>query len=62
MAIDIGSFYIQNDLGDFQYIHFAMDQIPQETIDEYNLKAIVHTDGYCYAEIRKAMYGLSEVG
>ena len=62
MAIDIGNFYIQKDLEDFQYIRFAMDQIPQETIDEYNLEEIVHTDGYCYAEIRKAMYGLREAG
>ena len=36
--------------------------IPQDIIDEYNLKIIVHKDGYCYAEIRKAMYGLREPG
>ena len=34
--------------------------IPQDIIDEYNLTTIVHKDGYCYAEIRKAMYGLRE--
>ena len=26
----------------------------------YNLITIIHEDGYCYAEIRKAMYGLQE--
>ena len=46
MAIDTGNFYTQNDLEDFQYIRFVMDQIPQEIIDEYNLEAIVHTDCY----------------
>ena len=62
IAIDIGNFYIRNNLEDFQYIRFAIDQIPQETIDKYNLGAIVHSDGYCYAEICKAMYGLREAG
>ena len=36
--------------------------IPQEIIDEYNLKSIVEEDGWCYAEIRKCMYGLKEAG
>ena len=36
--------------------------IQQEIIDEYNLTTIVHKDGYCYAKIRKAMYGLRESG
>ena len=30
--------------------------------DEYNFKEIVHIDSYCYAEIRKAIYGLREAG
>ena len=38
-----------------------MNMIPQDIIDECNLIAIVHKDGYCYAEIRKAIYGLREV-
>ena len=36
--------------------------IPQEIIDEYNLTSIVEDDGWCYAEIRKCMYGLKEAG
>ena len=39
-----------------------MNEIPQETIDEYNLETTVHEDGYCYAEIRKALYGFREAG
>ena len=58
MAIDISNFYIQNDLEDYQYIRFAINMIPQDIIDEYNLEAIVHEDSYCYVEIRKVMYGL----
>ena len=36
--------------------------IPQEIIDEYNLTSITEEDGLCYAEIRKYIYGLKEVG
>ena len=46
----------------YQYIRFAMNMIPQEIIDKNNLNTIVHDDGYCYAEIQKAMYGLRESG
>ena len=34
--------------------------ILQEIIDKYNLMNIVEDDGWCYAEIRKALYGLKE--
>ena len=60
MSIDISNFYIQNDLEDYQWIRFHIDMIPQEIIDKYNLMNIVEDDGWCYAEIRKALYGLKE--
>ena len=60
MAIDISNFYTHNNLKDYQYMRFAMSEIPQEIIDKYNLKTIVHEGGYCYAEIKKPLYGLCE--
>ena len=62
MSIDISNFYIQTNLKEFQYIRFHIGMIPQEIIDEYNLTTIMEDDGWCYAEIRKAMYGLKESG
>ena len=62
MAMDISNLYTYNDLKDYQYMGFAINEIPQEIIDEYNLKIIVHEDGYCYAKIRKALCGLREGG
>ena len=62
MAMDILNFYIQNDLKDYQFIRFTMYMIPQDIIDEYYLTTVVHKDGYCYTEIRKAIYGLREAG
>ena len=62
MSIDISNFYIQTDLEHYQYIRFPIDMIPKEVVDEYDLTTIVAENGYCYAEIRKAMYGLKESG
>jgi hypothetical protein len=61
-TINISNFYIQNYLKDYQYMRFHISMIPQEIIDEYNLHDIMEADGWCYVEIRKAMYGLKESG
>jgi hypothetical protein len=61
-TIDISNFYIQNYLKDYQYMRFHISMIPQQIIDEYNLTDIMEADGWCYVEIRKAMYGLKESG
>lgn len=61
MSIDISDFYIQMDLNNYQYLCFHISIIPQEIIDEYNPSTIME-DRWCYAEIRKAMYGLKEAG
>jgi hypothetical protein len=61
-TIDISNFYIQNYLKDYQYMRFHISMIPQEIINEYNLKDIMEADGSCYVEIRKALYGLKESG
>jgi hypothetical protein len=43
-------------------MRFHISMIPQEKINEYNLTDIMEADGWCYVEIRKAMYGLKESG
>ena len=37
------------------------DEIPQNIVDAYNLKPLVH-DGHIYMEIRKGMPGLKQAG
>jgi hypothetical protein len=61
-TVDISNFYIQTFLKDYQYMRFHISMIPQEIINEYNLTDIMEADGWCYVEIRKAMYGLKESG
>jgi hypothetical protein len=43
-------------------MRFHISMIQQEIIDGYNLTDIMEPDGWCYVEIRKAMYGLKESG
>jgi hypothetical protein len=60
---DIGrqNFYLNTPMTRFEYVRISIDQVPQEIIDEYNLKEKV-VDGYVYVEIRKGMYGLPQAG
>jgi hypothetical protein len=44
-AIDISNFYIHNNLKDYQYMRFDISMIPQEIIDEYNLRHVPSTTG-----------------
>ncbi len=39
-----------------------LTSIPQEVIDEYNIRANSTNDGHVYVEIRKGMYGLPQAG
>jgi hypothetical protein len=42
-------------------MHIPVKLIPQEIIDDYNLKPKVN-DGFVYVEINKGMYGLPQAG
>ena len=45
MTIDISNMYLNTPLKDFQYMRFHIDLIPEEVIDEYNLRDRVDKDG-----------------
>ena len=45
----------------YEYMFLPLSLIPQEIIDQYNLKSKVHNDKV-YLEIRKGMYGLPQAG
>lgn len=40
---------------------FDVRQIPQDIIEYYDLYDVIH-NGYIYARIKKALYGLKEAG
>lgn len=62
MAIDTSNFYIQTDLPKYQYMRFYKSMIPTNIINEYKLTTMMDDNGWCYAEIRKCIYGLKEFG
>ena len=51
--------YLCSSLLDSKYVRFQYKLIPQEIINHYHLNNKV-VDGYVYAQIKKAWYGLSE--
>ena len=58
MSIDISNFYLNTPLPRFEYLKLKLTNIPQEVIDEYNLKTKVTEDGHVYVKIWKGIHGL----
>ncbi len=62
MTLDIGNFYLNTPMVRPEYLKLHLSQIPEEVIDEYNLRKIATPDGYVYIEVTKGMYGLPQAG
>ena len=62
MTIDIKNFYLNTPMQRYEYIKLKLSDIPDEVIEEYNLRNIVTKDEYVYIEIRAGMYGLPAAG
>ena len=58
---DIKSFYLETPLDRPEYMKMAIDLIPPEFQEAYNLQEKVK-NGYVYMEINKGMYGLPQAG
>ena len=61
MTIDLKDFYLNTPLTKNEYMWVQEHMLPQEIIDEYNLRPRIH-NGRILAEIRKSMYGLPQAG
>ena len=61
MCIDIKNFYLGTPLDRFEYMRIPIALFPQHTIDKYNLNTH-KKDGFVYAKIQKAIYGLPQAG
>ena len=60
--VDIKDFYLCTPMKRFEYMRLKITDIPEEIIREYELQALVTSDGYVYCEIQKGMYGLPQAG
>jgi len=58
---DISNMYLCSLLDKPEYVKFRVSLIPPAIIDHYKLKPLIH-NGYIYARIKKAWYGLKQSG
>ena len=61
MCADIAKFYLNNPMYRYEYMKLALENIPEEIIQQYSLKNLAHK-GFVYMKIKKYMYGLLQVG
>ena len=58
---DISNMYLGSDLPEAEYVKFRLDLIPAQIIEAYGLQDKAH-NGYVYARVNKAWYGLKQAG
>jgi hypothetical protein len=61
MGIDLKDFYLCSDLEEYEYVRIQLHMIPDEIVELYKLHDKI-SNGHVYAEVRKGMYGLPQVG
>ena len=59
---DISNMYLNSDLPEAEFVRFRIELIPTEIATAYKLHEMVTKDGYVYARVNKAWYGLKQAG
>ena len=59
---DISNMYLNSDLPEAEYVRFKMNLIPAEIAAAYDLHSKATPDGFVYARVNKAWYGLKQSG
>jgi hypothetical protein len=62
MTMDISNFYLNLPLARPEYILIKISNIPEEIINEYNLRDKITGSGHVHIETNKGMYGLPQAG
>ena len=57
MCVDVKDFYLNIPMESYKYMWLPTDLIPEEIIDQYNLRPLVN-NGRVYMDIKKSMYSL----
>ena len=60
MCIDLKDFYLGTPMNRYEYMWIKMADTPQDIIDQYGLTAKA-VNGKVLVQIRKGMYGLTQV-
>ena len=59
---DISNMYLGSDLPEAEYVRFRLDLIPTPIVEAYGLRTLATPDGFVYARVNKAWYGLKQAG
>ena len=62
MTMDVGNFYLNTPLPRPEFLRIHIDDIPEEIINQYNLRSKVSDKGFVYVRATKGMYGLPQAG
>jgi hypothetical protein len=62
MSLDIKDFYLNTPMERYEYMRMKINVIPEDIVDQYNLREKVSKDRFVYVEIWRGMYGLPQVG
>ena len=62
MTMDISNFYLMTPLKRPEYIHISIKYIPEEIINEYQLRKLVDDKGSIHIQANSGMYGLLQAG
>ena len=60
MTMDISIFYLMNPLKQLEYICISIKYIPEEILNEYQLRKIVDDKGSINIQANRGMYGLPQ--
>ena len=61
MGLDIGDFYLEAPMDEYEYMKIPLNLFPQHTIDQYKPQENAQ-NGQVYLEVWQAIYGLSQAG
>lgn len=59
---DLGNFYLNSPMDRPEFVRILLVDIPDEIIDEYNLREKADDKGAVYFQVNKGMYGLPQAG
>jgi hypothetical protein len=60
MVVNLKDFYPNTPLERYEYMRLPLAMIPDEIIQQYQLRKLATPNGWIYIEIRKGMYGLKQ--
>jgi hypothetical protein len=62
MSLNIEDFYLMTPMKHYEYFCMKIELLPQDIIDQYDLKNKVDHNGNVHCKVRCRMYGITQAG